>query len=126
MGRLSWSGLIAELDEARLREMFLAEELYERVSHIIKRGNSNIYLTAPVSFYTPEGTQAVVRYSEDGSEALVVAHSFNAAAPLEIELEGSFKLKESLYSGGMTLDGTRLTITPTTDFSGNVFYLFKE
>ena len=126
LGRLCWSGLIAELDEARLREMFLAEELYERVSHIIKRGNSYIYRTAPVSFYTPEGTQAVVRYSEDGSEALVVAHSFNAAAPLEIELEGSFKLKESLYSGGMTLDGTRLTITPTTDFSGNVFYLLKE
>ncbi len=126
LGRLCWSGLIAELNDAQLQEMFAAEEFYEKVSHIIKRGNSYIYRTAPVSFYTPEGTQAVVRYSEDGNEALVVAHSFNAAAPLEIELKGSFKLKESLYSDGMTLDGSHLTVTPTADFSGNVFYLLKE
>lgn len=65
LGRICWSGLIDELSEDQLQEMFNAEEFYEQVSSIIMRGNSYIYRTDKCSFYTPTGSQAVLRYLEE-------------------------------------------------------------
>lgn len=125
LGRLCWSGLIAELSEEQLGEMFKAEDFYEKVAHIIKRGNSYIYRTDICSFRNFTGTQAVVRYSEDGEYALVVAHSFENAKAMEIELHGNYKLDDSLYNSEAEIDGNKLILSPKMDFSGNVYLLKK-
>lgn len=126
LGRLCWSGLIADLSEEQLEEMWAAERFYEKVSHIIKRGNSYIYRTDVCSFHAPSGTQAVVRYSEDGERALVVAHSFENAKILSVLLDGDFALEESLYDGGCNIMGNTLNIIPKADFSANVFLLKRK
>ncbi len=126
LGRLCWSGLIADLSQEQLAEMFKAEDFYEKVSPIIKRGNSFVYRTDVCSFYSPTGTQAVVRYSEDGKFALVICHSFENAKQLDIELKDSYVLKESLYDGGMIIDNNVLKLTPRADFCGNVYLLERK
>ncbi len=126
LGRLCWSGLIADLSEEQLGEMWKAESLYEKVSPIIARGNSYIYRTDPCSFYSPTGTQAVVRYSEDGGQALVVTHSFKNAKTLSIELKGDYTVAESLYENSCDIDGKALTIIPQADFTANVYLLKRK
>lgn len=126
LGRICWSGLIADLSQKQLAEMFKAEEFYEKVSPIIKHGNSYIYRTDKCSFYEPQGTQAVVRYSEDGKQALVVCHSFESAKELLIELKNNYVLKESLFGGGCSLKNNILKLSPRFDFCGNVYLLEKE
>ncbi len=126
LGRICWSGNIKGLSEKQLNQMFEAENFYEKVSPIIKRGNSYIYRTDICSFYTPTGTQAVVRYSEDGSKALVVTHSFENAKELQIELKDKYIIKDSLYKIDCRIDGDTLTVSPKSDFIGNVYYLEKS
>lgn len=126
LGRLCWSGLIANLSQAQLDEMWKAETLYEKVSPIIKRGNSYIYRTDECSFRSPTGTQAVVRYSEDGNSALVVTHSFQNAKELEIKLGSEYVLEQALYETACTINGNTITITPKADFSANVYLLIRK
>ncbi len=125
LGRLCWSGLIAELSDEQLNEMFEAENFYEQVSPIIKRGNSYIYRTDLCSFHTPTGTQAVLRYNEDESQLLAVVHSFEAAKQLEIDTKENYKLVKSLYNASVEVSGNKLVFNPQSDFCGNV-YLFER
>ncbi len=125
LGRLCWSGLIAELSKDQLEQMWNAENFYEKVCHIIKHGNSYIYRTDICSFTTPTGTQAVVRYSENKSEALVVTHCFKDKKELEIELKDNYVLEASLYDNTCKIEGNKLIINPNADFTGNVFHLKK-
>ncbi len=125
LGRICWSGLITELSKEQLEEMWKAERFYEKVSPIIKRGNSYIYRTDICSFSSPQGTQAVVRYSEDEEQLLIVAHSFENAKELAIELKGEYTLVESLYKSAHFVKSTKLVISPNSDFEGNVYLLKK-
>ncbi len=125
LGRLCWSGLIAELSKDQLNEMFKAEELYSEVAPIIKKGDSYIYRTDSCSFYSPTGTQAVVRYSEDGKNALCVVHSFKDAKQLEINLKGEYRIEKTLYPTKSNVENGKLIINPKNDFCGNVYLLKK-
>ena len=125
LGRLCWSGLIAELSDEQLNEMFEAENFYEQVSPIIKRGNSYIYRTDLCSFHTPTGTQAVLRYSDDESQLLAVVHSFEDAKQLEIDTKENYKLVKSLYNTSIEVSRNKLVFNPQSDFCGNV-YLFER
>lgn len=97
LGRICWSGLIDELSEEQLQEMFTAEEFYEEVSPIIMKGNSYIYRTDKCSFYTPTGSQAVLRYSEDKEEALLVVNTFKNAKHIDLSLMGNYVISNGLY-----------------------------
>lgn len=123
LGRMCWSGLIADLSKEQLAEMRKAEDFYEKVSPIIKRGNSYIYRTDICSFHSPTGSQAVIRYSEDGSQALVVAHSFEQAKELSAELKNNYAITDSLYENNASIEGKSFTFNPKADFSANVFLL---
>lgn len=123
LGRLCWSGLIADMSKEQLQEMFNAEDFYVRVAPIIKHGESYVYRTDSFSFYNPTGTQAVVRYSEDRSEALVVAHSFNKAKEIQIELDGEYIVSETLYDSSAKIENNKLILFPVNNFAGNVYLL---
>lgn len=125
LGRLCWSGLITNLSNEQLEEMWNAERFYEKVSPIIKRGNSYIYRTDICSFNSPQGTQVVARYSEDEEQLLIVVHSFENAKEITIELKGEYVLVESLYKSAHFVKSTKLVIFPDSDFEGNVYLLKK-
>lgn len=123
LGRLCWSGDIPGLREEQLQEMFDAENFYEKVSHIIRRGNSFIFRTDECSFHSPTGTQVVIRYSESKDEALAVVHHFRNAQAMNIALDGDYRIAEKLYPDDTETCGNIIHINPGKDFSGNVYYL---
>ena len=124
LGRLCWSGLIDKLSKEQLGEMFKAEAFYEEVSDIIKYGDSYIYRTDICSFRSPTGSQAVVRYSQDKKNALVVFHSFENAKEIGIDLKAEYRISKALYDNtDIELCGTKLTISMKNDLIGNVILL---
>lgn len=125
LGRLCWSGDFPALSEEQLNEVFAAEDFYCEVSDIIKRGNSRIYRTDDCSFSHPIGTQAVLRFSEDGSRALLVAHSMKSPKTLEIEIPDGYKIEKSLYESWAKINAGKIILTPNRDFEGNVYLLVK-
>lgn len=127
LGRLCWSGDIDRLDDVRFEMMLDAEKLYSEVSHIIKDGVSRIYRTDENYNYRDLcGTQAVVRYSKNKSELLVVYHCFNMPKKLEITIERGFKIKKSLYESKTIIEKDKICIDTCTERCGNVLYLKKE
>ena len=125
LGRLCWSGYIDKLSDAQMNMIYDAEAMYEKVCHIIKDGRSRIYRTDFINNRNPQGTQAVVRYSKDKSEALVVYHTFNNAKTLEIELDGVYDVVDTLYNGESAVSGTKLIINDN-DRTGNVMLLKRR
>lgn len=97
LGRMCWSGNIDKLSEKQFNMMLEAENFYESVSHIIKKGRSKIHRTHEINYRYLKGTQCVLRYSENRDEILVVCHFFEDNDIFEIPLEGDFIIKESLY-----------------------------
>ena len=125
MGRLCWSGAADKLSDERIAEMFRAEDLYAEVADIIKRGDSYVYRTDVCSFSDPTGTQAVIRYAENGERALVIAHSFKDKKSLEISIPKGYKIEKSLYSSWAEIKNNKLILNPNLYFEGNVYLLTK-
>lgn len=125
LGRLCWSGDICDLSETQLKELFATEKFYEKAAPIIKHGNSYIYRTDMCSFHAPTGTQAVVRYSEDGSRALVVIHTFENMKDMKITLKSNYEITDSLYENTALINDGVLEISNMSDFTGNVLILSR-
>ncbi len=127
LGRLCWSGKLLELSDEQYKMMTDAENLYVKVSPIIKRGFSYVFATDRASFGHPSGTQVVARYSEDESKLLCVVHSMHECKDTEIELLGEYEIVQKLYEDeNITVNGNKLAIKNQTDISGNVIYLKKK
>jgi len=125
LGRLCWSGDIDKLSEEQIIKMRYAEDFYEQVSHIIEHGRSTVFRTDLINNRFPEGTQAVVRYSEDMSEALVVCHFLNNAKVLDLKLKGDYVIEKNLCPHKCTINKDGFILTGA-DRTGNVFYLKKK
>lgn len=110
LGRLCWSGYIDKLSDEQFAMIPEAESFYESVSHIIKHGRSRIYRTQPVNYRALKGTQAVIRYSEDRSEILVVCHFFDEPEEIKITLDGDYEKVSSMYNEECTVQDGVLTI----------------
>ena len=127
LGRLCWSGKLLELSDEQYRMMTDAENLYIKVSHIIKNGNSYIYATDRASYGHPSGTQIVARYTEDESELLCVIHAMHECKDFEIELRAEYEICEMLYADdGIKACGNKLCVSGQQDISGNVVYLRRK
>lgn len=110
LGRLCWSGYVDKLSDEQFAMIPEAEEFYERVSHIIKRGRSRVYRTQPVNYRALNGTQAVIRYSENRDEILAVCHFFDAPDEISIRLDGDYIIESSLYNEACTAEKRTLTV----------------
>ncbi len=125
LGRLCWSGDFPSLKKEQMNMVYAAEDFYCEVADIIKKGNSYIYRTDECSFSNPTGTQAVIRFSEDGQKALLVTHSFEDAKKLSFNIPSGFKIIKSLYNLNAEIDNEKIIISPENDFEGNVYLLAK-
>lgn len=123
LGRICWSGDIINLSDEQMEQMLNAEKYYEKVAPIIKHGKSRIYRTDVVNYRQLKGSQAVVRYSDDGKYALLVYHCFNESKKLEINLDYNMEIESSLYEAKATVNGNKLVIDEGKDVFGNVVLL---
>lgn len=98
LGRLCLSGDFATLRADQRALVAEAIALYKKAVPLIRRGRSYRYGPEVPAYRHPEGWQAVVRVSENGRQALVVAHTF--------EIPGVDTLKLPLPKGNWRIAGT--------------------
>ncbi len=123
LGRICWSGDILGMDNDQMEQVLNAEKFYEKVAPIIKHGKSRIYRTDVVNYRQLKGTQAVLRYADDGKSALLVYHCFSESKKLEIDLDFNMEIESSLYETKATVKGNKLIIDEGKEIFGNVVLL---
>lgn len=126
LGRICLSGDITELSDFQWKAVDEGIGFYRKVKDIIKSGDSRRFGKSVLSYRDPKGEQAVLRYSDDGTEALLVVHGFEMAREISIETEERYEII-ARYGAPVTLDqsekGFRCCFTD--DFQGAAFYLKK-
>ena len=126
LGRLCLSGNIVGLEKEKWDIISEGINLYKQVSHIIDYGISKRYGNHVLSYYEPEGWQAVVRKSTQTNETLIVIHSFNnSPSVIEVPLEGKFTIANGYFREGIAAEiiDCKLMIYGVRDFDGVVLRL---
>lgn len=121
LGRLCLSGNIVTLEKEKWDIIREGINMYNQVSHIIDYGISRRYGNHILSYYEPEGWQAVVRKSAQNNEALVVINSFNNShSVIEVPLEYNFTISKTYFRDGITVEITdcKLIVYGVRDFDG--------
>src|SRR5690606_36107992 len=116
VGRMCLSGDVAALSPAQWQTALDAQHLYGRVAPIIKHGVSRLHRDLGPSRRHPRRWQAMVRTSDDGRQALIVAHAFadtptTAAIPLP---PGDWRIVETFAetdAPATTISGHTLTLS---------------
>lgn len=121
LGRLCWSGYIDKLADWQMDMLYEAESLYEKVCHIIKCGKSEIFRTHDINYRNPKGVQAVVRYSNDYNQALIVVHNFTDGM-INILLNSNYQIDKTLYETNGSISGDILTVSGKAK-TGNVYLI---
>lgn len=126
LGRLCLSGNVIGLEKEKWNIINEGINMYKQVSHIIDKGISRRYGSHILSYYEPEGWQAVVRKSTQTEEVLIVIHSFNnAPSVIEILLENNFTIINGYLREGITAEiiDCKLMIYGVRNFDGIVLIL---
>lgn len=132
LGRMCLSGDVDRLSAGQSAVVRAAERLYRRSVPTIKRGHSRHTERRGQSWRHPQGWQAVTRVSEDGTQALVVAHAFVGAPDVfEVALPAGtgWAVAGQLASGAdksVCLQNGALTAAFEGDFSGRVILLQRQ
>lgn len=130
LGRLCLSGDIADLSDAQVEMVKEVVRFYQKAAPIIRDGSSRYIQQIGESWEHPTGAQAVLRVAKDGSQALVVAHSFGAPLPaaLKVELpEGEWQVTECYPTAtpAARIEDGALVVT-AAEFEGKAYLLKKK
>lgn len=126
LGRLCLSGNIVGLEKEKWDIISEGINMYKQVSHIIDYGISRLYGSHILSYYEPEGWQAVVRRSTQTEETLVVIHSFsNSPSVIEVPLEDNFTIINGYFREEITVEiiGNKLKLSGIKDFDAAVLLI---
>lgn len=129
LGRFCLSGNVVNLEKEKWEIILRGISMYNKVKHIIDNGVSRIYGNHILSYYEPEGWQAVVRKSKTTDEILVVVHSFNnAISEIEISLENNVTIIATYFRVGIIaeVNNNKLKITGIKDFDGIAIIMKSE
>jgi alpha-galactosidase len=131
LGRLCISGELDGLDENQWSVVQEAIRFYGQVAPIIKNGKSRLYQQIGNAWRHPQGAQAVIRISEAGDQALVVAHTFAAPLPGEIIValpKGEWQISSGFPSADTlpAIDSNELKIESSGEFKGLVLHLTRR
>lgn len=129
LGVMCLSGDVFDLSAEQWETVDRGIAFYNAVSHIISNGISRFYGTGVGSYRFPEGWQGVVRYSEDGSEALAVVHTFGGGKPgqIEIPLEGDYEIAGAYgLKENARVSGKVLTVSHNSEFEASAVHLIKK
>lgn len=126
LGRFCLSGNVVGLEKEKWDIISNGINMYNKVKHIIDNGISKRYGNHMLSYYEPEGWQAVVRKSKNTNELLVVVHGFNnSPSTIEIQLEDEFYISDTYFREGITIEirNNKLKISSLNDFDGATLLL---
>ncbi len=131
LGRLCISGELEQLDGNQWSVAQDAIRFYEQVAPIIKNGKSRLYQQIGNAWRHPQGAQAVLRISEAGDQALVVAHTFAAPLPGKILVslpEGEWQISTTFPATDAlpVMDSNELRIEPSGEFEGLVLHITRK
>jgi alpha-galactosidase len=131
LGRLCISGEFEQLDGNQWSVVQDAIRFYGQVAPIIKNGKSRLYQQIGNAWRHPQGAQAVVRISEDGNQALIVAHTFAAPLPGQIVVqlpEGEWQVSTTFPSTATlpVMHSNELQIQPSGEFEGLVLHITRK
>jgi alpha-galactosidase len=132
LGRMCLSGEVHDLSPAQWKLTVSAMELYRRVYSIIRDGHSTFHGETGKSWRHPQGWQAVLRTSENGKRALLVAHTFGKAFPKSVQIpldERGWKIEEAWpqkHGIPANLKGKSVQIDLTGEFRATVISLRKD
>lgn len=122
LGRLCISGDVVGLEKERWEVISNGIQIYKKAAHIIDNGLSEIYGNYKLSYYKPDGWQAVVRKSRINNDVLIVFHSFNNSLDnIEIPLNKcGYSISEKYYRDGIetNIKDDKLIINNIKDFDG--------
>lgn len=118
LGRMCISGDINNLNENQFDILRKSEDIYTKVVHIIKNGKTKIYGKRSLNMRYPEGTQVVIRSTEN--EILVVCHSFNNPSDeIQIELpKDNYSIKDNFYNENISISGNKLIVSKMDSLTG--------
>jgi alpha-galactosidase len=131
LGRLCISGELDLLDGNQWSVVQAAIRFYEQVAPIIKNGKSRLYQQIGNAWRHPQGAQALLRISEAGYQALVVAHTFAAPLPAEIVVPlpvGEWQITTAFPSTAAlpVISANELKILPSGEFEGLVLHITRK
>jgi alpha-galactosidase len=124
LGRLCLSGNIDELDAAQWGIVRSGIDFYHKISAIIKKGFTYWYGPEIKSYRHPKGWQAVIRISDETTDAYAVIHTFagECKEPIVIDLPKgyTFEPAESYMENqeAVSLEHNILKILPADEFQG--------
>ncbi|WPJ96952.1 glycoside hydrolase family 36 protein [Coraliomargarita algicola] len=131
-GRMCLSGPVHDLSDQQMAIVKDAVSFYQQAASIIKNGHSRFFGPGAHNWNHPTAWQGLWRESDDGSEALLLIHTFAglASEELVIELPNSDcrHLSRSLIDSttpAPQLNGHTLTLPKGADFRGYAFLLKK-
>ena len=131
LGRLCLSGEIDRLIDEQWSLVLVAIRFYEQVAPIIKNGKSRLYRQIGCAWRHPQGAQAVIRFSGDGDQALVVVHTFADPLPSEMDISlphGRWQISNAFpkINASVEVVANQLRIKVTSEFEGLVLWLIRN
>ena len=129
LGRFYLSGDICHMSQSQWSLVCKAMDLYRQTAAIIESGRSHFFGPKVENYRDPKGYQVVVRYNQQGSEALVVMHRFgglvNRNEEIEIPITGKWILQTALQDPSVDFDlrDNSFCCTFKQEFSAAVLYL---
>ena len=131
LGRLCLSGEIDRLIDEQWSLVLVAIRFYEQVAPIIKNGKSRLYRQIGYAWRHPQGAQAVIRFSGDGDQALVVVHTFADPLPSEMDISlphGRWQISSAFpkITASVEVVANQLRIKVTSEFEGLVLWLIRN
>lgn len=125
LGRMLLSGDIDKLESWQTELVKEGINFYGKLENVIKYGKTKVYGNRGKSMRYPEGTQIVLRSTED--EILVVVHGYeNAKGVFEVMIPENFVKAEEFYADFITVNNGKIIVEMEKDFTAGVLLLKKE
>ncbi|MBQ7039771.1 MAG: alpha-galactosidase [Clostridia bacterium] len=126
LGRMCLSGQVDKMPAWQQEILKNSIEFYKLLDNVILNGDSKTFGNRSVNMRYPEGTQAVVRKTED--EILIVCHAYENPAEenIEIEIPEGFGVKAEFYNETIKIKDGKALICPMKPLTAQAIYFKKN
>ena len=122
LGRMCLSGDIDKLNNEQKDVLSNCIEFYKKLDNLIINGSTHIYGNRGRNTRYPQGTQAVLRRTDN--EILVVCHAFeNPNDKIEIEIPDGFKICNTFNAKNIEVINKKIVINKMESFTAEAILL---
>ena len=126
LGRMCLSGEVDKMPSYQQEVLKNSVEFYGLLDDVIYNGDSKVYGNRSVNMRYPEGTQVVMRKTEN--EILAVCHAYENPdnETIEIDIPEGFEIKAEFYNETVKCDGDKLLVSPMKPLTAQAVLLQKK